>query len=289
MGRFLKDFFLWILLTVFGRNIKLARSWNELSELQLKEIAFSLEWYHRKKKESKNTQIYLYSKLYLSLIKQLLRTNNPVKVWIALRQIPPSEYNRHTNYLIGENTRTKFLPAFTIGSHIYYPPHDRLQNLTIKEFSFADSMFYQWRKSGDIRFLDLLCATLYRKGSFKYPVLKTPKNDLDIRKKFDKIYVQKDVQHFKTVDHKKKLAIAYCYEGSRNYIINQYPHVFPKPIKVQEDKNQVKKEASYTPFGKLIHFKIQFDISKLESAQNLNVHDFFGPYENELIELKKQK
>ncbi len=282
--RFIQDLILWILLVLFGRNIKLAKSWNELTDSQLQEIAYSLEWYHKKKLEKKNTAIYLYSKLFLSLIKQLLRTNNAVKVWIALRQIPPEEYKSHVSFLTAEISRTKFPAAIKIKKKIFFSPGDRLQNISIKEFSFVDSLYYNWRKTNDNRFLNLLCATLYRTKNAI-----SNQDEIDIRKPFNKIFVERDSPLWYDVPVKKKLAIAYAYEGSRNYIVQQYPHVFPKPVKEKVDENQVKKEVHYTPFGKLLHFKIQFDHSKLEATQNLNVHDFFGPYENELIELKKQK
>lgn len=265
-------------------NITLAESWNELSELQLKEITKSLEDYHKfSPLFPDHAQPEQYSKLYVKLVKQLLRTNNMFKVWYALHQIPPEFYENYVKFLIGEDTRTSFFPAFKFRRKTYHPPADRLQNLTIKEFSFADSLFYNWRKNGDDRFLDLLCATLYRiEGG----------DELDPRKPFSKILVQRDAARFKKLGYKKKLAIAYCYEGSRNYITRQYPNIFPKPAKEEnedQDKKSKKKESRYVPFLQLLQHKIQFDPSKLEVTQNLNIHEFFSTYENELIEIKKQK
>lgn len=118
---------------------------------------------------------------------------------------------------------------------------------------------------------------------------KRAKNEIDIRKPFNKILVEQEVLHFKKFPIKTKLAIAYCYEGSRNYIVRQYPHVFPKADPPEEGEKIKKPVSNYTPFGKLLHFKIQFDPSKLDATQNLNVHDFFAPYENELIEMKKNR
>lgn len=277
--RFLQDLFYWLLLVLFGRNIQLAKSWNELSEKQLQDVAFALEWFHKKNRDKKEKPIYLYSKLYLALVNQLLRSNNAVKVWIAIRQIPPTNYKEHVTFLIREISRTKFPGPIKIKNKIFLSPANRLQNITIKEFSFADSLYFNWRKSNDNRYLDLLCATLYREsGAFS--------NEIDPRKSFNKIIVESNVPLWTKISLKNKLAIAYAYEGSRNYIVKQYPHVFPKPPKGEKTKPP---QNDYTPFGKLLHFKIQFDHSKLEATQNLNVHDFFGPYENELIELKKHK
>ncbi len=283
--RLVKDFLLWILLSLFGRNIKLATSWNELSALQLKEVANALEYYHKfsplfpDRSKPRN-----FSRLYVNLVKQLLRSNNMFKVWYALRQIPPEHYESYVKFLIGENNRTKFLPAFKFKGKTYHPPGSRLQNLSIKEFSFADSLFYNWRKSNDDRYLDLLCATLYRNSSGE-------ENELDSRKPFSKILVEKDAAHFKKLNYKRKLAIAYCYEGSRNYITKQYPHIFPKPPKQTEEEKKKKRKQPpiYVPFLQLLQHKIKFDPSKLEITQNLNIHEFFSTYENELKDLKKQK
>lgn len=285
----LSDIFLFMALVIFGRTIKIAKSWNQLNEAQLCSLATALDSYHRlREKETEETKYINYSRLYLCLIKNLLRTNNFGKVLIALKQIPPEEYKDHVKFLFEEVTRTKFLPAFKLKGKLYFPPGDRLQNITIKEFSFADSLYYNWRKSNDDRYLDMLCATLYRQGDYKWLLSSLPKNEIDIRKNFNKVFIEKDAPVFKKLSKKKKLAIAFTYEGCRNYVVKQYPHVFPEPPR-EEKKKMKKSRQSYTPFGKLLHFKIQFDHSKLEAVQSLNIHDFFGPYENELIEMKNKK
>jgi len=277
----LKDLVLWLALRLFGRNINLATQWNQLTELQLCEISAALDHFHKFRDcHPPEFQPAHYSRLYVNLVKNLLRTNNFIKVWIALRQIPPDTYKEHVGFLISEIARTKFLPEFEFKNKLYFPPADRLQNLTIKEFSFVDSLYFNWRKTNDNRYLDMLFAALYRPAG-------TSSKENDPRRSFDKYFIEQDVLALAKIPIKKKIAVAYCYEGSRNYIVKQYPHVFPKPPK-QDPKDKVK-AAKYTPFGKLLHFKIQFDPSKLESTQNLNVHDFFGPYENELIEMKNKK
>lgn len=282
---FIEDLATWVLLKIFGRNINLATTWNELNELQLKEITHSLVYYHNFVSlfpdRAKPAQ---YSRLYVQLVKQLLRKNNMFKVWYALKQIPPEHYEPYIKFLISEVKRTAFLSAFSFRGKKYHPPAARLQNLSVGEFSFADSLYFNWRQTNDDRYLNLLCATLYRKSRKK-------KNELDPRKPFTKLLVEKDAQRLKKLDHKKKLAIAYCFEGSRNYMAAQYPHVFPKPPKPTEEaaENQKPGKPVYVPFMRLLQHKIKFDPSKLEHSTNLNIYEFLNTYENELIELEKQK
>ena len=284
--RFIKDFILWVLLVLFGRNIKLAKSWNELTEKQLQEIAAALQSYRINIDRFPSQTSEFNLKLYFQLIKNLLRTNNAVKVWIALRQIPPEEYSEHVQFLLEGINRTKFPEAFKIKRNTFYPPGNRLANLTLKEFSFTDSLWYYWREKKDDRYLDLLCATLYRSGI-------GANAEYDARKAYIRNLVEEDVKLFSSVSKKKKLAIGYAYEGSRNYIVKQYPNIFPKapqpPKGEQEEEQEPIRKPIYTPFGKLVDHKIGFDPYKKREVLEMNIHDFFQTYENELIEMKNSK
>lgn len=264
-------------------NIKLPQTWNELSEKQLQHIAEGLEHY-RKLPEDKQNHPKFIQRLYLHFIKNLLRENSWFKVRIALRQIPPSTYLDYLQFLLNENKRHQFPKAFKLKGKTYFPPAVRLQNVKMKEFSFADTLFYHWRETGNTNYLDLLCVTLYRqKGS---------DSEIDVRKPFHKIVVQNELKNFSKLSYRQKLAIAYAYEGSRNYIIGLYPHVFPKPIEAAQDPEQPKTQPvkpTYTPFGKLLHHKVNFDPSKLRETEELTINEFLSIYENELVEIEKQK
>ncbi len=264
-------------------NIKLPQTWNELSEKQLQHIAEGLEHY-RKLPEDKQNHPKFIQRLYLHFIKNLLRENSWFKVRIALRQIPPSTYLDYLQFLLNENKRHQFPKAFKLKGKTYFPPAVRLQNVKMKEFSFADTLFYHWRETGNTNYLDLLCVTLYRqKGS---------DSEIDVRKPFEKILTQNELPKFSKLSYRKKLAIAYAYEGSRNYIIGLYPHVFPKPIEAAQDPEQPKTQPvkpTYTPFGKLLHHKVNFDPSKLRETEELTINEFLSIYENELVEIEKQK
>lgn len=268
-------------------NLRLPESWNELTEKQLEEISYALDHYHRfiDLHPEENRAEYNY-KLYVRLVKNLIRENNFIKVWIVLRQLPPEEYQEHVQFLIKEVTRTKFLKPFKIDGQKYYPPMDRLQNISIEEFGYLDTAYYYWRTTKQEKYLNILCAALYRPGVYKSFLKFTPKNEKDIRKEFDKIFVGPGVAKFQKVDIRKRVAIGTIYEGCRGYVAKLYPHVFPKPPKRDPEDKTPAPKPNYTPFGQLITAKIKYDPSKLKSTQALNIHEFLSVYENELSQDK---
>ena len=267
-------------------NIKLAKGWNELTDKQLNEVAAALERFHKLKNSTGEEQLPLhFSQLYVALVKNLLRTNNPFKVWYVLRQVPAEEYKEHLEFLIKGNKRTRFPKAFRIRKHLYHPPGDRLNNVKVKEFSLADALFYNWREKNDDRYLNLLCAALYRQGGG---------NEADPRKEFFSEVMDKEVDVWQKVPYKKKLGIAYAYEGSRGYLVSVHKNVFPPPPKLTEEEQEAQKKnpparQPYVPFGKLISAKAEYKPHQLAEVENLNIYKFLGLFDNELAEAQKIK
>jgi len=264
-------------------KINLAETWNELTAVQLGDIAAALEHFQKFKDCHPPEFIPVqYSKLYVQLVKNLLRTNNFIKVWVALKQIPPDFYVDHVNFLIKGSERTKFIPAFKVAKEFLYPPGDRLRNITMKEFSLADSLFVAWKDKGDIRHLNSLCATLYRK--------KAGSSLVDPRIECHGELIEQEALKFSKVPYKKKLAIAYTYEGCRAYIARVHPNVFPKPAPLsEEEKLKPRPKPRYVPFGKLISAKAEYKPHQLTETENLNVYKFLSLFDNELAEDKKRK
>ncbi|WP_214112508.1 hypothetical protein [Aequorivita echinoideorum] len=248
------------------------------------ESAHNLEYFHNKPEIVKELPGFR-QKLYFQLVKVLLKSNNFIKTWIAIKQIPPQAYQAHAKFLFSDVTRTLFLPPIKRNRITFYPPADRLKNISIEEFSLADSLYVNYRKTTDVRYLDNLCATLYRRKS------KSDNDTTDTRQPFSKILIERDVKFFQKLNHKKKLAILYAYAGCRNAIAAAHPHVFPAPqTLVDPDGNPIKQQSGeYVPFGKLIQHKINYDPSKLEPTLKLNAWAFLGNYENELVEIKNLK
>ncbi|MDN3595330.1 hypothetical protein [Zunongwangia endophytica] len=261
--------------------VKLPKFWNELSEKQLGKIAVVIEHFRKFYElypKKANTAI---NRLYSRICKILLSSNNFLVQYIALVQIPPEEYADHVAFINKENNRTVFPSAFEIGNEVHHPPANRIQNLSMEEFSFVDALFFNWRLKNDARYLDLICATLYRAAGSQNP-------DYDIRRPFNKIILEKSLTKWLNVSDEKKLAIAYTFEGCRNQMVKLYPNTFPKSPK--ETKNtKIQQKPQYTPFGQLLNFKINFDPSKLEQTERMNMHKFLSTYENELVNDKKAK
>jgi len=264
-------------------NIKLAKTWNELSAIQLSNIAAALEHFHKFKDcHPKEFLPVHYSKLYVQLVKNLLRSNNFIKVWIALHQIPPDFYVKDVKFLLQGCDRTKFIPAFKVAKELVHPPADRLRNITMKEFSLADSLFYAWKEKGDIRHLNSLCATLYRK--------KAGNSLTDIRIECHGELIEQEALKFYKVSFKKKLAIAYTYEGCRAHIAKVHPNVFPQSAPLsEEEKLKPRPKPKYVPFGKLMSAKAEYKPHQLTKTENLNVYKFLSLFDNELSEQKNRK
>lgn len=259
-------------------NINIPQSWNDLSETQFKNIAYQLECHQTLIKDTPQAFQEYDTALYLQLCKELLRHNGWKNIRIALSEIQPKAYQAFCKFIFGGIARTKFTPQIKIKKTVYHAPGMRLRNSTIAEFAFVDSVYYKWRQTHEVIWLNVLCATLYREAA-------TNPSDIDHRKPFIKQAVDKRADAFSDVDYQTKLAIAYAYEGCRNHVAKTYPLIFPKPIKT-EDSAPIKK-TKYVSFGEIILDKIEGDPSKLHITNNVMLYDFLSIYNNDIKKLNK--
>lgn len=255
-------------------HLTLPTNWNELSRKQLENIAFQIECYHFEVRDNKEAELEIRTRLYISVAKELLRGNSFKAVRTALTEILPSEYAAHSKFIFDKNTRTKFAETIKIKGATFYGPAVRLRNVTIGEFSFADSLYYNWKQTFNVAYLNTLCATLYRTSI-------SDENPTDKRKPFNKLLVDADAKHFANLNYKTKLAIAYTYEGCRSYFTETYKNIFPKREVKQETLN-----SKYIPFGEIIIDKIKGDPSKLKTSQDLLATDFLSIYDKDIRDLK---
>lgn len=255
-------------------RLTLPTSWNQLSKKQLENIAFQIECYHFEIRDNKDAELETRTRLYISVAKEFLRGNKFHNIRIALKEIQPKEYAKLTKFIFEQNTRTFFEESIKIKGSTYFGPAVRLRNVTIGEFALADSLFYNWKQSFKVGYLNALCATLYRKSD-------DSATEIDKRKKFNKLLVDSDSLAFKNVNYKTKLAIAYSYEGCRNNFIDTYKNIFPK-----KQHSQPTLKSKYTPFGEIILDKIKGDPSKLQTTQNLLASDFLAIYDKDIRDLK---
>ena len=144
-------------------------------------------------------------------------------------------------------------------------PAPRLANLTIKQFSVADSLYYRLRLSQyqDELLLRQLMASLYNLPNTPFDVLNLPQ----------------------VAEHTDKAAIttayevAFAYTCCREYIISRFPKVFSSPSSTQRGENPVfRKEAAYMPFSKIISVMAMDKHQPLGNWHQCNatrVYDFF--------------
>lgn len=144
-------------------------------------------------------------------------------------------------------------------------PAPRLANLTIKQFSVADSLYYRLRLSQyqDELLLRQLMASLYNLPHTPFDVLNLPQ----VAEHTDKA----------TID--TAYEVAFAYTCCREYIIGKYPKVFSSPSASQKGEKPVfRKEAAYTPFSKIISVMAMDKHQPLGNWHQCNatrVYDFF--------------
>lgn len=262
-------------------NINIPQTWNDLTTKQFKNIVYQLECYHIIVKDTPLSLVVASQKLYLQLCKELLLNNTRKAQRWALKEIQPKAFQDYLKFIYSGVQRTKFIPTVTINGTVYHSPDMRLRNSTIAEFSYTDSAYYNWRKTQQRIWLDVLCAAMYREENLE-------PNEADVRKPFLKQTVDARADAFTNLDYQTKLAIAYTYEGCRNHIAQTYPLIFPKPIKVEGEQPKPKPQH-YISFGKIIIDKIQGDPSKLPTTNNLMLYDFLSIYNQDLKNLRKRK
>lgn len=259
-------------------QIHIPLNYDQLTEKQLRNIAFIRYQNLGLAKELKGKALEAINKnAYYKMVRELLRGNGLFKLLVSLRTVPISEYLPHVQWVFGKIDRTKFPKQIKIKGVKYYGPYDRMVNVTVGEFSFADALWYHWDQTNNKAYLDLLCASLYR------PLNANGKK----RRPFSKLWAEKHANLFQKVPLKLKLAIALAYEGSRNHKVGLYPTVFPKPVKYMGEGQPPK--PNYTPFGKLISHKIGYDPSKLREVETMLIDKFLGVFENELKDFKTKK
>lgn len=164
------------------------------------------------------------------------------------------------------------------------PPADRLANLTIKQFSVADSLYYRLRLSQyqDELLLRQLMASLYNLADQPFDVLNLPQ----------------------VAEHTDKTAIttayevAFAYTCCREYIISRFPKVFS----VKDEKQEKKDEGSsfvfrnsslksYTPFSKIINVMAMDQHQPLGNWHQCNatrVYDFFEVLTESILQAEQK-
>lgn len=256
-------------------NIHIAQNWNELTTKQIKNICYTLHCAQRSIVNLPEQKAVIQTAAYLNCIKELLRGNSFKNLKAALKELRIEAYQPFVKFLFEDVKLHQFPDHFKFKTTLYGPAF-RLRNLTIEEFSFTDSLYFRFKLKNDVKYLNLLCSVLYRQKSIE-------PNPEDQRIPYSRLTAETNFADFEALPLKEKLPVLFAFEGSRNHLVSLYPNVFPK---LKPNPNA---KPKYTPFGELISAKIEYDPSKLKSANSTNAYTFFSVYENELKQIKKLK
>ena len=157
-------------------------------------------------------------------------------------------------------------------------PAPRLANLTIKQFSVADSLYYRLRLSQyqDELLLRQLMASLYNLPHTPFDVLNLPQV----------------AQHTDKAAITTAYEVAFAYTCCREYIIGKYPKVFSSPSSSQKGEKPVfRKEAAYTPFSKIISVMAMDKHQPLGNWHQCNatrVYDFFEVLTESILQAEQR-
>ena len=157
-------------------------------------------------------------------------------------------------------------------------PAPRLANLTIKQFSVADSLYYRLRLSQyqDELLLRQLMASLYNLPDTPFDVLNLPQ----VAEHTDKTPITTAYE------------VAFAYTCCREYIINRFPKVFSSPSSTQRGENPVfRKEAAYMPFSKIISVMAMDKHQPLGNWHQCNatrVYDFFEVLTESILQAEQR-
>lgn len=157
-------------------------------------------------------------------------------------------------------------------------PAPRLANLTIKQFSIADSLYYRLRLSQyqDELLLRQLMASLYNFAHQPFDVLNLPQ----VAEHTDKTPITTAYE------------VAFAYTCCREYIISRFPKVFASPSSTQRGENPIfRKEAAYMPFSKIISVMAMDKHQPLGNWHQCNatrVYDFFEVLTESILQAEQR-
>lgn len=243
------------------RHIKLyiPKSWDEMKERQFEKIAFLFNT------SEVNIKFYLNLFFLLNGVKWW-QFSKKAKLRIVLRNVPLSDLHKTYEYIFKENNRTIFPNKIKAGRKIYFPPQNKIANLTADEFAIVDDLHIKWHETKNLDYLRYMLAVLY-----------TPKE----RGIFDKNDLHEKALPFKKVSLKKLFAIEQAYFGCKNSLVKRFPKAFPK------SKPGATKPKKKYGFSKVILSMAKGDLSKLDLIKKVNIYTFLEQFEEDLTPEKK--
>lgn len=227
-------------------NYKVAKTWNELNDWQIKMIGYFM--FQNRDKETELTFSKQLVIVVLFLVKPTFK--NFIKLFVLLYNHPFSDLLPYADFLFDkQNTLTRFPKSIKVGKFPFrktlYGPATRLANVTIEELSYADTFYYKWGTTKDLNDLHRLAAIFYRSKS-KFPIPE------DERVPFNSLVLEANADKTDFIPMHVKFMIAKAYEGCRENFIKRNPHVFPQRKTTEGEEPVEKKPKPYRPFSKII-------------------------------------
>lgn len=228
------------------RNITVAKSWNQLNDWQLSEIA---HLYLNCKTEDFEKA---YEKMVFILFQKEFTQKGRKFLRELVSEVPFSELEFHARFLVKTTDLYKFpsIPGLI-------KPADRLQNITIRQFSVIDNFFFAWNKNRSLLNLKRLVATLYRTSD-----------------KYDDLDLPKVARYTDKLSEKQMESIALAYLFTRRHIEKKFPVVFPEPKPESESEKFKptfkKKDTDYVVFDKVIVGMAMDELQPLGTKQEIN-------------------
>jgi hypothetical protein len=156
--------------------------------------------------------------------------NIPFKVFKTIPEAGKVQLAHTLPFLFGENNLVKWIiPKIEQNKQTYYGPADRLENLTIGEFSKTELYYQIYVKQNNPLALDMLIAALYRPQ-------RNGLADRDIREDFTEIGTKDRAEQFSTLEPKLRQAILLNYEGCRNFIRKNFLDKLPNDGKGEQQE-----------------------------------------------------
>lgn len=209
-------------------SLTIPTEWNELNTRQLKKVA----WAITTTKKSRLMDALLFFALLDIRWWQLRKLRHAT---IVIKNVSIKRLKEHFNWVYQKTDLTIFIPSVKVGKTTYHAPASRITDISIDEFAHADDLFIGWSNTYDIEYLQYLAAVLY-----------TQKDQEGNRRIFNKNLLETKAATFKNVNKKTLFAILLSYQGNRNYLVSQFPVVFP------QNTRKTKKAMKSNGFGKLI-------------------------------------
>lgn len=220
---------------------------------------------------SKEKALMFASSVFLSL---------PKREYFKLNAAQQIQLADEFKYLLDNHAYAWLLPEIKVGRlRKFRGPNDHLHTSTIEEFNAAEQYYYEYCRTRNDAFLDMLIAVLYRPVSIGWPWSKN--NGKDTRKIFLEVDVIRNAPKMRKLDQHLRAAILFNYEGCRRHVISRYPTVF-----IQGDGTT---EAKLPDLSPLISTVAGGKFGTFQQTEQTNVYRFLDHLEREIEEANRKK